>query len=118
VSLACRCTPTLVRQARIEAERNPETGREEGSLEQARDMLERGMSLRQVAVLTGIPKSTLHRHARVASGTGRRLVSHPDVSPCPDEGRNGRAPATLVFPPRRPRSEDHDPPPTATSIRV
>jgi hypothetical protein len=38
-------------------------------------------------------------------------VSHPDVSPCPDEGRNGRAPATLVFPPRRPRSEDHDPPP-------
>jgi hypothetical protein len=70
VSLACRCTPTLVRQARIEAERNPETGREEGSLEQARDMLSRGMSLRQVAVLTGIPKSTLHRQTRVANGTG------------------------------------------------
>jgi hypothetical protein len=70
VSLACRCTPTLVRQARIEAERNPESGREEGSLEQARAMLDGGMSLRQVAILTGIPKSTLHRHARVASGTG------------------------------------------------
>jgi hypothetical protein len=68
VSLACRCTPTLVRQARVEAERNPETGREEGSLEHARDMLAGGMSLRQVAILTGIPKSTLHRHARVVSG--------------------------------------------------
>jgi hypothetical protein len=37
-------------------------------------------------------------------------VSHPDVSPCPDEGRNGRAPATLVFPPPRSRSEHDDPP--------
>ena len=69
VSLACRCTPTLVRQTRTEAERNPETGREEGSLMHAMDLLASGMSLRQVAVLTGIAKSTLHRQARVASGT-------------------------------------------------
>jgi hypothetical protein len=69
ISLACRCTPTLVRRARAEAERNPETGREEGSLEHARDLLSQGMSLRQVAVLTGISKSTLHRQARVASGS-------------------------------------------------
>jgi hypothetical protein len=68
VSLACRCTPTLVRRARTEGERNPETGREEGSLTHARDLLAQGMSLRQVAVLTGISKSTLHRQARVASG--------------------------------------------------
>jgi hypothetical protein len=69
ISLACRCTPTLVRRARAEAERNPETSREEGSLEHARDLLSQGMSLRQVAVLTGISKSTLHRQARVASGS-------------------------------------------------
>lgn len=69
VSLACRCTPTLVRRTRTEAERNPETGREEGSLTHARDLLAQGMSLRQVAVLTGISKSTLHRQKGVASGT-------------------------------------------------
>jgi DNA invertase Pin-like site-specific DNA recombinase len=69
VSLACRCTPTLVRRVRVDGERNPETGREEGSLQHARDLLASGMSLRQVAVLTGISKSTLHRQARVASGS-------------------------------------------------
>ena len=69
VSLACRCTPTLVRRVRHAAERNPDTGREEGSLQHARDLLSQGMSLRQVAILTGISKSTLHRQARVASGT-------------------------------------------------
>jgi hypothetical protein len=69
VSLACRCTPTLVRRVRHAAERNPETGREEGSLQHARDLLSQGLSLRQVAILTGISKSTLHRQARVASGT-------------------------------------------------
>lgn len=70
VALACRCTPTLVRRARTEAERNPETGREEGSLQHARDLLAQGMSLRQVAILTGISKSTLHRQSGVVSGTG------------------------------------------------
>lgn len=60
VALVFRCTPTLVRRTRIERERNPDTGRIEGSLQHAKDLLARGLSLRQVAVLTGIPKSTLH----------------------------------------------------------
>ena len=59
VSLALRCTPTLVRQARLEADRNPETGKPEGSVEHARTLIAQGLSLRQVAMLTGIPKSTL-----------------------------------------------------------
>lgn len=69
VSLACRCTPTLIRRVRVDAERNPETGREEGSLQHAMDLLSQGLSLRQVAILTGISKSTLHRQSRVASGS-------------------------------------------------
>lgn len=60
VALALRCTPTLVRAARLEADRNPETGKVEGSVEHARALLADGLSLRQVAMLTGIPKSTLH----------------------------------------------------------
>ena len=59
-------------QVRIEFERNPETGREEGSLQHAMGLLSSGMSLRQVAILTGIPKSTLHRQTRVASGSPGR----------------------------------------------
>jgi hypothetical protein len=61
-----------VRRVRHAAERNPDTGREEGSLQHARDLLSQGLSLRQVAILTGIPKSTLHRQARVASGSPGR----------------------------------------------
>jgi len=60
VALALRCTPTFVRRARVARDRSPTTGRVEGSLENARELLERGLSLRQVAMLTGIPKSTLH----------------------------------------------------------
>lgn len=60
VALAFRCTPTLVRRWRSEHDRNPETGRVEGSLAHAKDLIERGMTLRQAAMLTGIPKSTIH----------------------------------------------------------
>ena len=60
VALALRCTPTFVRRARLARDRHPDTGREEGSLQQARDLISQGYSLRQVAMLTGIPKSTLH----------------------------------------------------------
>ena len=59
VALAMRCTPTLVRRVREANERNVETGKVEGSLEHAKALLARGCSLRQVAILTGIPKSTL-----------------------------------------------------------
>lgn len=61
VALAFRCTPRLVRRWRGEHDRNPETGRIEGSLAHAQDLIERGLSLRQVAMLTGISKSQLHR---------------------------------------------------------
>jgi hypothetical protein len=59
VALAMRVTPTLVRNARTEAEREPEYGRPDGSLAHARELRAEGLSLRQIAVLTGIPKSTL-----------------------------------------------------------
>ena len=61
VAMAERCTPRMVRKARIARERSPETGRLEGSFEHARELLGRGLTLRQVAMMTGISKSTLHR---------------------------------------------------------
>jgi hypothetical protein len=60
VAVAFRCSASQVRRWRLEHERNPETGRKEGSLAHARDLISEGLSLRQVAVLTSIPKSTLH----------------------------------------------------------
>jgi hypothetical protein len=60
VALAFRCTPRLVRRWRVERERNPETGRPDGTLQQAQDLIAQGLSLRQAAMLTGIPKSTIH----------------------------------------------------------
>lgn len=59
-AVAFRCSATQIRRWRQERERNPETGSIEGSLQHARDLLRQGLSLRQVAILTGIPKSTLH----------------------------------------------------------
>lgn len=61
VALAFRTTPRLVRRWRNERDRNPETGRPEGSLAHAKDLIGQGLSLRAVAMLTGISKSTLHR---------------------------------------------------------
>lgn len=66
VAMAFRCTPTLVRNTRVERERNPDTGREEGSIQHARELLAQGMPLRQVALATGIPRSTLHDALRGA----------------------------------------------------
>lgn len=61
VALAFRCTPSMVRRWRAEHDRNPETGRLEGTLAQAKDLMASGnYTLRQVAMLTGIPKSTIH----------------------------------------------------------
>ena len=60
VAMALRCTPTFVRRVRLRHDRSMDTGKVEGSLEHARELLDRGYSLRQVAMLTGIPKSTLH----------------------------------------------------------
>ena len=60
VALACRCTPTLVRRVRSEAERSADDGRPEGGLAHGLQLLRDGCSLRQAAMSTGIPKSTLH----------------------------------------------------------
>jgi hypothetical protein len=60
VALAMRVTPTLVRNVRAEAERDPEYGRPDGSLAHGLALLDAGLSIRQAAQITGIPKSTLH----------------------------------------------------------
>jgi hypothetical protein len=67
VALAMRVTPTLVRNVRREAEREEQYGRPDGSLSQGLQLLATGMSLRQVAQITGIPKSTLHDARRSAA---------------------------------------------------
>lgn len=64
-SRAMRCTPTLVRRARLEASRHPETGyhlpaRLPDAMAWARSLEDAGLSLRQIEALTGLPKSTLH----------------------------------------------------------
>lgn len=67
VALAMRVTPTLVRNVRAEAERDPEYGRPDGSLSHGLQLLASGCSLRQAAQITGIPKSTLHDAQRAAA---------------------------------------------------
>jgi hypothetical protein len=64
VALAMRCTPTLVRTTREDAERDPEHGRPDRSLAHARQLRAEGLSLRQIAQITGIPKSTLADNLR------------------------------------------------------
>jgi hypothetical protein len=65
VSIAMRCTERLVRVARTEANRHPETGYglpPEGVdvWAWARELRAQGLSLRQVALVTGLARSTLH----------------------------------------------------------
>jgi hypothetical protein len=67
VALAMRVTPTLVRNVRIEGERDVEYGRPDKSLQKGLALLATGMSLRQVESITGIPKSTLHDAHRKAA---------------------------------------------------
>lgn len=71
-SRAMRCTPTLVRRARLDAGRHPETGyhlpaRSPDALTWARALDGVGLSVRQIEELTGIPKSTLHDRLRRAA---------------------------------------------------
>lgn len=64
-----RCTPTLVRRARLVERRHPATGY---SLPDAtgdargdvRKLERAGLSLRDIEALTGVPKSTLHDHLK------------------------------------------------------
>jgi hypothetical protein len=63
---AMRCNVSLVRRARLDAGRHPETG---GALPEpradrvawARELDAAGLSLRQIESITGLPKSTVHR---------------------------------------------------------
>lgn len=62
---AMRCTPTLVRRARLGALRHPETGyrlpeRQRDPMAWAIQLDRVGLSLRQIEAATGVPKSTLH----------------------------------------------------------
>lgn len=64
-ALAMRCTPTLARRARLASLRHPETGyplpeREPDAHAWARKLDRAGLSVRQIEVLTGIPKSSVH----------------------------------------------------------
>jgi hypothetical protein len=67
VALAMRVTPTLVRNVRSEAERDPQYGRPDGSLAHGVALLNAGLSVRQAAQITGIAKSTLHDAWRSAA---------------------------------------------------
>lgn len=65
-AVAMRCTPTLVRRARLDGGRHPETGghlpeARTDPLTWARELDHAGLSLRQIEALTGVPKSSLHR---------------------------------------------------------
>jgi hypothetical protein len=67
VSIALRCTSTFVRRARIARGREPEHGRVVDVELEPRALLAAGLSYRQVAVVLGVPRSTLHeRIARAA----------------------------------------------------
>jgi DNA-binding IclR family transcriptional regulator len=73
-SRAMRCTPTLVRRARLAATRHPESGyhlpvRTVDPWRWAHQLDSAGLSVRQIAALTGVPKSTLHERL---SGPRRR----------------------------------------------
>jgi hypothetical protein len=74
-SRAMRCTTSLVRRARLSAMRHPETGhhlpvRTADPWRWAHHLDAVGLSVRQIAALTGVPKSTLHR--AFLSGPRRR----------------------------------------------
>lgn len=60
-----RCTPSMVRRARLTARRHPENGyplpeAEPDAWAYARTLDRVGLSVRQIGQLTGLPKSTLH----------------------------------------------------------
>lgn len=73
---AMRCTPSMVRRARLGQLRHPDTGyslpTESDPVAWARKLDEAGLTLRQIEALTGVPKSTLHdrKGGRAARSTG------------------------------------------------
>lgn len=68
VALALRCTPTLVRRVRLASGRDAERGRlVELTGMEPRALRDAGLSLRAIASVTGVSRSTLHD----------RLSTHP-----------------------------------------
>jgi hypothetical protein len=63
-AVAMRCTPTMVRRARLAELRHPETGYglpvEGDPMAWARALDDAGLTLRQIEAVTGVAKSTLH----------------------------------------------------------
>lgn len=71
-AFAMRCLPSLVRRARLLGGRNPETGKHLPTIQHdrmawARMLDSAGLSVRQIELLTGVPKSTLHDHLSKAA---------------------------------------------------
>jgi hypothetical protein len=60
VALALRCTPTLVRRTRLAAGRDAEHGRTLILEPTPRALRDAGLSLRAIALATGVARSTLH----------------------------------------------------------
>jgi len=63
-AVAMRCTPSMVRRARLAEMRHPETGYslpvERDVVAWARALDDAGLTLGQIETLTGVPKTTLH----------------------------------------------------------
>lgn len=60
VSIALRCTPTFVRRARVRAGRDAERGLKVRLADlDPRALVDAGLSIRQAAVVSGVPRSTL-----------------------------------------------------------
>jgi hypothetical protein len=65
-AMAMRCTPTMVRRARLAEMRHPDTGHalppaENDPRAWARRLDEAGLTLRQIEAVTGVSKSAVHR---------------------------------------------------------
>src|SRR4051794_31699081 len=70
VAISLRCTPTLVRRARLAAGLEPERGRplevNGNGPALGLELVANGYSLRAAALISGTPRSTLHDRARAA----------------------------------------------------
>jgi hypothetical protein len=71
VAVALRCTPTMVRRARLVAGLEPERGRavqvNGNGVELGLTLIANGMSVRAASAIAGVPRSTLHDHSHRVS---------------------------------------------------
>jgi hypothetical protein len=81
---AMRCTPTMVRRARLAEMRHPDNGYVlpdgHDPITWAVELDSIGLTLRQIEAVTGVPRTTLHYRLTKArrpvrkSGTGQRAI--------------------------------------------